>query len=353
MEQMLPSLFKVGAAELVRFSKQLATMLASGGSLIRTLEMLHEETTNRVMRRTIEAIRKSLDEGTSLSEALKQHPNVFSPLFVSVLEVGEYTGRLGPSLEQMADILEKEHAAKQKAFQTMMYPVAIIGLSVVTLFVLMTVALPPLLTTFDKLGADLPLMTKIAVGGVSALKDHFTKIPIVLVGLVLSFIVAGRIPRMKYWLDGARARAPVLGSFTVTGEVARISRTTAMLLQAEVPLSTALQLARSGCKNLVIKRAFADAEESLMSGHGISEALSRHPILPRMFVQLVTIGEASNSLARTMTDAAEAYQKQFEQRLNALLGLLEPASTLVVGGIVGFIAMSMFVPIYSGISAIE
>ncbi len=126
-----------------------------------------------------------------------------------------------------------------------------------------------------------------------------------------------------------------------------------MLLEAEVGLAPALQLARSGIGNALIRKAFDDAEESLMSGHGIAEALARHPILPKMFVQLMTIGEASNSLARSMADAADAYQKEFDGRLNTMLGMLEPASTLVVGGIVGFIAMSMFVPIYSGISAIE
>ena len=280
LEELFPSLYRVGTAELVRFSRQLATMLASGGSLVRTLEMLQEETRNRAMRRTLEAIRKTLEEGGSLSAALAELPKVFSPLFVSVLEAGEYTGRVGPALEQMADILEKEHEAKQKAIQTMMYPLAIMGLSMVTLFVLMTVALPPLLATFEKLDADLPLMTKIAVGGVSAIKANMLKIPIGIVVAVVVFNLLGRIPRVRFWLDVARARAPVMGSFTVTGELARFARTTATLLEADVSLATALQLGQSGCKNAVIRRAIADAEESLMSGHGFAVALRRHPILP-------------------------------------------------------------------------
>ena len=126
-----------------------------------------------------------------------------------------------------------------------------------------------------------------------------------------------------------------------------------MLLEAGVPLSTALQMGRNGCGNLVIKKAISAGEESLLSGHGVSEAFKQHKVLPPMFVQLLTIGEESNSLQRTMSDAADAYQKQFDQRLTSLLGLLEPASTVVVGGIVGFIAISMFLPIYSGLSAIE
>ena len=353
LEDVFPSLFKVGARDLVRFSRQLATMLASGGNLVRTLEMLSEETTNRVMRRTIEAIKNDIDEGSSLSEAIERHPKVFNPLYVNVIKVGEFTGRLTPSLEQMADILENEAEAKSKAIQTMMYPAAIMLLSVLTLFVLMVVALPPLLATFEKLGAELPIMTRIAIGGVKAIQENMLKIPIAGAAVVLVFVVAGKSTTVKVWVDSVMVKLPVFGSMLIAAQLARISRTTAMLLEADVGLSTALELARSGAGNILIRRAFDDAEESLIAGHGISEALGRHPVLPRMFVQLVTIGEASNSLAKTMADAATAYQKQFDQRLNSLLGMLEPASTLVVGGIVGFIAMSMFVPIYSGISAID
>ncbi len=353
IEDIFPSFFKVGTKELVGFSRRLSTMIASGGGLIRTLEMLSEETSNRVMRRTIEAIRRDLDEGSSLSEAIARHPKVFNALYVSVIEVGEFTGRLGPSLEQMSDILEREAEAKAKAIQTMMYPMAIMGLSVLTLGVLMAVALPPLLDTFDKLGADLPLMTKIAIGGATMLQENVMTLAIGVVGFVVAIVIAGKFSRVKYWMDALKVKIPIMGSLVVASQIARISRTSAMLLEAEVGLAPALQLARSGIGNALIRKAFDDAEASLMSGHGIAEALGRHPVLPSMFVQLMTIGEASNSLARTMADAATAYQKEFDGRLNTILGMLEPASTLVVGGIVGFIAMSMFVPIYSGISAIE
>lgn len=353
LDQIFPSLFRVGTGELVRFTRQLATMLGSGAGLIRTLELLQVETNNRIMRHTLGDLLNALDHGDSLSAALAQHPKIFSTLFVSVVEVGEHTGRLGPSLEQMAQILEKEHQARQKAMQALMYPLAIIGLSMITLVILMTIALPPLLEVFDELEADTPAMTRFAVAVSQGIQDNLLRIPIgfaVFIGLV---ILLRRISRVRYFMDAVRVKMPIFGAFTRTGELSRFSRTIAMLLEAKVSLSMALQLGMSGCKNLVIRRAFIDAQESLMSGHGMGEALKRHPILPPMFVQLVTIGEESNTLQRTMADAADTYQMQHEARLNALLGMLEPASTVVVGGIVGFIALSMFVPIYSGISAIE
>ncbi len=353
MEKILPSLFHVSTAELVHFCRYSATMLGSGGNLLHTLEMLQAESRNRVMRNVLGAIRKALDEGGSLSSALAEHPKVFSPLFVSVVEVGEYTGRLAPALEHIADMLEADHEAKQKAFRTMMYPVAIMGLSLATMAVLMTVALPPLLKVFSQMGAHTPIMTKIAVNLVAGIKANFIKIFAGAVIAAVVFSLLRRFPKTKYMLDSIQSQLPMMGSFVVAGELSRFSRTMAILLESGVSLSTALKLATSGCKNLVMKRAFNDAEESLLSGHGLTEALKKHKILPPMFVELVMIGEESNSLRRTMNDAADSYQKQLERRLNNLLGMLEPVSTVVVGLIVGFIAFSMFVPIYSGLNAIK
>lgn len=353
LETLFPSLYSVGTGEVVRFCRQMGTMLGSGASLIRTLEMLQEEARHRIMRKTIAELRATLEGGGSFSDALAQHPKVFSYLFVNVVQVGEYTGRLGPALDQMADILEKEHAARQKALQTMMYPVGIMGLSFVTLFVLMTVALPPLLATFEQMGAKLPLMTRVAIAISGGVKNHSKSIFLGILLVVIAFALLRRVPRVRYWMDAAQVRAPLLGGFILAGELSRFSRTMAMLLEAGVSVATALQLGISGCKNQNLRRAFVDAEESMLSGHGLAEGLRRHSILPSMFVQLMIIGEQSNSLRRTTADAANAYQKQLEQRLSSLLSIMEPASTVFVGGIVGFIALSMFLPIYSGMEALK
>lgn len=349
---LIPSLFRVKTGELIKFSRQLATMLASGGNLLRVLDMLERESKSRVMRSTIVSIRATLDDGGSLSEALAKHPLVFNNLFVSVVAVGEHTGRLGPSLERLADIIEKDHEAKQKAIRTLMYPAAIIGLSAVTLGVLMTVALPPLLDVFDKLGTDIPLMTKIVVATVGGVSDHFQKILAGMVAIVVAYMLLRRMDIVKYRMDVLQLRAPILGPFLISSELTRFSRTLAMLLEAGVTLANAIHLAKTSIKNAELRDAFDDAEESLLSGLGLSDALKRHKIMPNMFMELVMLGEESNSLERTMNDAANAYQKELEQKLDSLLGMLEPVSTVVVGGIVGIIAFSMFVPIYSGLNAV-
>lgn len=352
-EEILPSLFKVSTAELVRFSRQLATMISSGASLLSTLDMLQSDGNSRGMKRTLSSIRKTLDEGGSLSDALEVHRKVFSGLYISVVQVGEMTGRLGIALEQLAEILENEQEAKQKAIRTLMYPLAIIGLSLVTLFVLMTVALPPLLEVFENMGAEIPAMTRFIVAAMAGVKGNFLNLIIGAIVLVVAMKLLARFPSVGTAMSMVAVRTPVLGGFIVSGEISRLSRTVAMLLEAGVTLAEAFKLGINGSKNQILRRAFLDAEDSLLTGHGLAEPLKRHPVLPNMFVELLTLGEESNSLQKTLDEIAGSYQKQLDRQLDSLLGMLEPASTLVVGGIVGFIAFSMFVPIYSGLNAIE
>lgn len=352
-EDLFPSLFQVKSGDLARLARELSVMLSSGVNLLRALEMLEGASHDRIMRRTLASIRKTLDDGGSLSFALAQHPRTFSRLFVSMVEVGESAGRLTTALDQISDVLVREHEAKQKAMRTMMYPLAVMALSVITLAVLMTVALPSLVKVFDQLGTETPMMTRVAVGLGNGAREQFLNILLGVVGLAVVVALLQRNARMRYRIDAFKLKLPLFGKFIVMGEVARASRTLAMLLEAGVPLAGGIQLVTHGTKNQVLRRAFADAEESLMSGHGLAEAMKRHRVLPWLFVELVAVGEETNSLQRTVSEAAASYQKQFEQKLDSLLGMMEPMTTLMIGGIVGFIAFSMFAPIYSGLKALR
>jgi type IV pilus assembly protein PilC len=305
------------------------------------------------MRRIIIEMRETLEGGGSLSDAMLNHPKVFNKLFISVVQTGEATGRIGPALDQLADILESDVEAKAKAMKTMMYPMAIIGMSVITLGVLMTVAVPPLLQVFAQLGAEAPAMTKAAVLMVNFVTGNFLQVFIGSVVFFGTINVLRRLPSTASMIDSLLARAPLYGPLSIAGDLARFSRTMSLLLTAGVSVADALTLGIAGCKNVRVKEAFQAAEESLMSGHGLASELRKHSVLPTMFMELITMGEEGNQLPRMMNDAAIAYQKQRDEKLGAVLGALEPLSTMVVGLIVAFIAFSMFVPIYSGLGALQ
>ena len=331
MEELFPSFYRVGKKQLIAFLRHLATMVGSGASLQRTLEMLQAESGNRLMRRVLGRVRAAVDEGSTLSSALAEHPDVFNPLLVSVVEVGEFTGQLAPALEQLADIMEKEQEAKQRVMRTMMMPMINLVAAGLMLVIMMTVVLPPIFDTFEN-DTDIPLMMRIAMGISNLIMDNAL---FFLVGGIMAFVMfklLGRMPSVSYALDAMKAAIPVFGPLTIAVELSGFSRTVGMMLGSGVPFADALHLGTNGVKNLLLRRAFVEAEDSLLSGHSVTEALKRHPVIPNMWVELVMIGEQSNSLGRAMNDLADAYQKQSENQLSGLLAVLEPASTLVVGG---------------------
>ena len=349
LEQIFPSLFKVGTGELIRFARQLAIMVRGGSSLQRALEMLQNESSNRVMRRILGNVQKTVNEGGSLSSGMAQHPNVFSPRFVSVVEAGEYTGSLAPALEQLSSSMEREYEAIQRAKRTLMMPAFTMAASGLMLIMMLTIMLPPLLETFEEMGSDIPLITRIAIGLVDVLTGNVFAL-IAGAGILVAIMwMILRYPSSKYALHSAMTRTPIVGPLIVAKELSGFSRTIAMLVGSGVALAMALPLGISGCKNLAIHRALAAGEESLLNGHGLAEALATYSVLPRMWVELVMIGEESNSLGRTMGDLADAYEKELENRLGSLIAILEPLSTLAVGGVVLFMALSMLIPIYSGL----
>lgn len=348
LEELFPSVFKVGTGQLVRFSRQLATMVRGGSSLQRALEMLQSESSNRVMRRVLGDVKKKVDLGSSLSGAFAKHPKVFNPRYISVVEVGEHTGILASSLEQLADALSREHEAIQKFKRTLMMPLFTMGASVAMLVLMMTVMLPPLLDAFSSRGASVPLITQIAMAIVGGISGNLLSIVIALLVTGGLYWALRRIPAVFIRMHRAQTRLPIFGSLIVARELAQFSRTNAMLLEAGVPLSSSLQLGISGCKNRAITAAFVDGQESLLSGHGFTEALANHSVLPKLWVELVAIGEENNVLGRTLTNLAESYEQEVENRLGTVLAMAEPMSTFLVGGVVLFMALSMFLPIYKG-----
>lgn len=353
LEDLSPSIFAVKTGQLVRFSRQLATMVQGGSSLQRALEMLRAESGNRVLRRILGNVARSVDQRNSLSSALSQHPSLFNSRYVSVVQVGEHTGRLASSLEQLADALEREHETVQRFKRTMMMPLFTMSASMGMLILMMTVMLPPLLEAFQSRGAEVPLITQIAIVAVDLVAGNLLIIAgsILISGIVYN--VLRRVETAHRWLHGAQVKLPIFGSLIVAKELAQVSRTNSMLLEAGVPLAQALPLGIAGCKNLKVRAAFVDGEDSLLAGRGFAEALSRHPVLPRLWVEMVMIGEENNVIDQTLNSLAETYEKEVDNRLSAILALAEPLSTFAVGGVVLFMALSMFLPIYSGLEVVK
>jgi type II secretory pathway component PulF len=203
------------------------------------------------------------------------------------------------------------------------------------------------------MGADMPFITRLAVAMVNWVRGDMTTILGGLGVLAVAFWGMRRIPVMQERMHLFQARIPLWGPIVIARELSVFSRTVGMLVEAGVSLTQAIPLAISGCKNLALKRAFEAGETSLVNGHGLTAGFRDHSVLPKMWVELMMIGEESNTLGRSMNEMADAYQKELENRLGSLLAMLEPVSTLAVGGVVLFMALSMFLPLYSGLGALR
>ena len=349
-DELFPSIYKVRTSDLIGFARELATMVASGASLQRTLEMLEEQTPNRVLRRILGEVRRIVDDGGTLSSALSKYPKVFDPLFVSVVQVGEFAGRLSPALEQLADMLDRSRETRQAIFKTLMMPMMNMLMAVTMLLIMITVIMPPLFANLEP--DQIPVLMRTTMGMSQLVQDNPIQVIAGAIGAILFLRLLRGVYTVRLRLDMMKARAPIIGPILVSGELSRFSRTLALLLESGVSLVDALGLGIASSGNRAIRRAFREAQESLVAGHGMTGAFRRHSILPAMWVELVMIGEQSNALGRTMRELAEAYQKRAQDRVGMVVAVLDPVSTLVVGGVVAIVALSMIQPIMAQMSAL-
>lgn len=353
IETLLPSLFSVKVGELIAFSRQLSTMLASGANLLRALEMLLAESSNRTMRNVLASVYEKVSEGESFTGALRHHPDVFDEVYISLVEVGEYTGRLGPALTQVAEIFAQAHEAKKRAIKALTMPIFLVFMSVAMLGFMTFIALPPLLATFEQMNVEVPGITKLLISFVEGAQANFKQIAGGTVVLFILYKLFQRFPSTKYALDLVKIRMPLFGPLILAAELGRISRIMSTLLGAGVDLPSSLRLGLSSTKNELLRRAWVAGQESMMTGHRMAEALDKHSIVPHMVVELIAIGEESNTLPRTMGEVADAYQQEFEDRIAAILGVVEPASQVSVGVVVLIMMLSIMKPILSASEALQ
>ena len=347
-EALFPSLFNVKPREVIIFSRQLATLIDSGVSLVAGLELLYGQASgSRAFRRILGMLVEDLGTGSSLSEAMSRHPTVFNEIYWRTIAVGERAGRLENVLRQLAEHQEKSGAAAKKLKGALTYPFMIMGIGIVVVFILTTVALPPLTNMFTQLDADLPLPTRILMGVSGFTNAYMMQMMIVGVVFVVVMVVLVRQPAGRRVVDRIRMIAPVIGPPGYMGEMARFCRTVSMLVGAGLPLQEIMTLIPQTTSNSVMQDALHRVREGLMLGQGVSGPMAAQGLFPPLLIQMVTVGEESNSLESTLAVVADFYETSAEDRMNAMVGILTPAVTIGVSLITGFIALSVIMPMYS------
>ncbi len=348
LEEAFPTLFKVKPRDVIVFSRQLATLLRSGISLLPGLEILQGQvTSSRTFMKILESIVDDLRSGSSFSQSISKHPSAFNEIYCRTITVGEQTGSLEIVLNGMADYLEKQGEIAKKIGGALRYPMMVMGVGLVVAVILMTVVLPQMMGMFVSMGVELPLPTRILMG----ITDILTSYPLylliavaVLVALVLWLV---KQPAGRRLLDRIKIAAPLIGAPTLLGELARFSRTMSVLVSAGLSLQEIMELLPQSSNNSVIRDALNQVAEGLLLGEGLAGPMSRLSIFPPLLIQMVTVGEESNTLDFTMGVVADFYEVTAEEKTAAMVGMVGPLSTILIAVFVGFIAISVLMPMYS------
>jgi type IV pilus assembly protein PilC len=350
----LKFLKRVKANDLAVFSRQLSTMISSGMSILRALYVLEEQTESKFLAETIVAVRKDVEAGLSLSDSMSRHPKVFSPLFVAMTQAGETGGVLEDALMRVADQLQKDAALRRMIKSAMVYPVLVIIFAVGVMMALVAFLVPVFVGVFKQFGGELPALTKVSVFLSEMVTGYWWLMFLSAAGLIFSFVKWKKTPWGRRQWDHFRLHVPMkIGSIVQQVAVARWSRTLASLTAAGVPLLSALEITGRTGGNVAVEESMDGVIESVKRGGTIAAPLAKAPVFPAMVTHMVGVGEETGALDHMLDKIAEFYEEQVEASVKALTSILEPIMIIVIGGIVGFIVISMYLPLFEVYNHIE
>jgi type IV pilus assembly protein PilC len=337
---------RVSRRALAVFTRQFATMLNAGLPLLSCLEILAKQTESQTLRRVLGEVRTDVEGGLSLADALRRQPKVFDNLYVNMVESGETGGALDVILVRLANYLEKAAALVRKIRGAMIYPIIILLVAIVAIAILLIFVIPIFAQMFEGVGAELPQMTKMVVGMSNFLKVWALPLLIIFIAL---FTIMRRWHKTE---SGAKAIDPILLKLPVFGNllrkqaIARLSRTLSTLLSSGVPIIDALEITAKSSGNWVVEDAILKARSSIKGGENIADPLTKTSVFPPMVTQMIAIGEASGGLDEMLAKVADFYDAEVDQAVENLTSALEPVIMVVLGGVVGFIVISMYLPIF-------
>jgi type IV pilus assembly protein PilC len=345
---------RVKAAELTVMTRQLATMISSGMTLLRAFYVLEEQIENNMLREALGEVRTDIEAGISFSEALSKHPKIFNPLYVAMVRAGEAGGVLEEALERVADQLEKDDSLRRQVKSAMAYPTVVLTFAFAVLVGLIAFIVPVFVGVFEDFGGELPMITKFTVG----LSNFVTGQWYILIALLVGTVVGFRKWRKSDWgrpqWDRVRLRVPFkIGVTAQKIALARWSRTFSALYSAGVPIMQAIEVTGQTAGNSVVEEAMESVIASVKSGGTIAEPLKSAPIFPAMVAQMVAVGEETGNLDSMLTKVADFYEDEVAAAVKALTSILEPVMIVFVGGIVGFIVIAMYMPMFKVYDAIQ
>ncbi len=336
----------VALADLVMFTRQLATMIDAGLAMVQSLQALAEQTSNKVMRDVIKDICSRVEAGDSFSEALQKHPKTFSRLYYSMVSAGEKGGLLAEILGRLATYLENTARLRKKVKSALMYPTVVTIVAILITVFLLVKVVPVFGEIFNGFGAQLPAPTQFLINLSNLVKKYFLLFLLGGGGTVYGWLYFIKTkPGREFW-DARRIKLPVFGIIAHKICLARFTRTLASLVRSGVPILEVLQIVSATVDNVIMEKAIKSAMSDIERGENISAALGKHPVFPTMIIRMISAGEQTGKIDNMLERVADFLDEEIETTLSGLTSLIEPILIVFLGVVVGGMVICMFLPIF-------
>ena len=343
---------RVSGKTLAVFTRQFATMSDAGLPLIQGLDILGSQEPNPTLKKAITKIKGDVESGTTLSNALKRHPKIFSDLYVSLVAAGEMGGMLDTILNRLATYIEKAEKLKSKVKSAMVYPSVVLIISLVVISVLLIFVIPVFEEMFESLGGELPALTQAVVDMSDFLRHYILHILAVIVALYFAFSKFKSTEKGRVIVDKTLLGLPVLGTLLKKSAVANFTRTLETMTSSGVPILEGLVIVSATAGNKVIEKAILDTKTSISEGKTIAEPLAKSGIFPPMVTQMISVGESTGALDTMLGKIADFYEDEVDTAVDALTSLIEPLMMVFLGGTIGTMLAAMYLPIFKIAGAI-
>jgi type IV pilus assembly protein PilC len=338
---------KVKLKELAIYSRQLSVLIDAELPLIQSLNILSEQAKNKYFKRVINTVREDVEAGSTLNQAKRKFPKAFDDLYCNLIASGEQSGSLDIMLRRLSEYIEKTVKLRSKVKQAMIYPVAIVAFAIIVAIFLLWKVIPVFAAIFTDLGAPLPALTAFIVGLSHFVQKYILFIFIGIIGLIIGFRYFRRTKQGRWMTDRWILKIPLFGELLRKVAISRITRTLSTLVSGGVPMLEALKITSSTANNVLLETAVLNARQAVSEGKSLTDSLKDTGHFPFMLTQMVSVGEATGTLDEMLTKLADFYDDEVDASVSALLSIMEPVLMIGVGGLVGSLVISMYLPIFS------
>ena len=338
---------KVKPDEIVIFTRQLATMIDAGIPILQAVNALKDQVTHAGFKKVLGTVESDIQHGTSLSAAFAKHSGIFDTLFVNMVRVGETGGVLSAILDRIASYMEKTLKLVRKVKSALVYPCVVVTMAVLITLLLLIKVVPTFAGIYSSFGQKLPAMTQILLDVSSGLKKYIVFLVVIVIGIAVSLRQWHKTEAGAKTIDGAILKMPLFGDLIRKAAISRFSRTLATLVQSGVPILESLDIVGKTIKNRILELVIENVKESVKQGESISAPLSKGGVFPPMVTRMIAVGEKSGQLDKMLLKISEFYDDQVDAAVDGLTSIIEPLIIGVLGIVIGFIVIALFLPIIS------